>query len=140
LREVVPQPKKYRWPGGSKVRSVRMRQPPNSMSAVGPPMWVNRVSDMRRNLGGIRRDGRDWDGLGLNRVRHAPRHVIARWPRVKYLGSGTSEATSPTRCTTGGPSHCVAQVEGHAARPTLSGMGCGVSLLRGGDPMRTIHK
>jgi hypothetical protein len=46
-----------------------------------------------------------WDGLGLNRVRHAPRHVIARWPRVKYLGSGTSESTAPTRCTTGCTSH-----------------------------------
>jgi hypothetical protein len=31
-----------------------------------------------------------WDGLGLDRLRHGPRHVIARWPRVKYLGSGTS--------------------------------------------------
>jgi hypothetical protein len=26
-----------------------------------------------------------WDGLGLDRLRHGPRHVIARWPRVKYL-------------------------------------------------------
>ena len=29
-----------------------------------------------------------WDGLGLDRVRHAPRHVIARWPRVNTWGPG----------------------------------------------------
>src|SRR4249920_2383454 len=73
-----------------------MRQPPNSMSAVGPPMWVNRVSDMRRNLGASAGMVEIWDGLSLDRVRHAPRRVIARWPRVKYLRPGTSESTPQT--------------------------------------------
>lgn len=82
----MPQPKKYRWPGGSKVGSVRMRQPPNSMSAVGPPMWVNRVSDMRRNLGASAGMVEIWDGLGLDRLRHSPRHVIARWPSGEISG------------------------------------------------------
>ena len=44
LRDTVPQPKKYRGPGGSNVGSVSSRQPPTSIRTVGPPMWVRRTS------------------------------------------------------------------------------------------------
>jgi hypothetical protein len=44
LRELVPQPKLYFWPAASNVGSVSSRQPPTSISAVGPPMWVMRTS------------------------------------------------------------------------------------------------
>ena len=42
--EPVPQPNRYLPPGGSKVGSVRSRQPPASISNVGPPMCVSRTS------------------------------------------------------------------------------------------------
>ena len=44
LRDDVPQPKEYLRPGGSNVGSVSSRQPPISISAVGPPMCVMRMS------------------------------------------------------------------------------------------------
>jgi Ion channel len=70
-----------------------------------------------------------WEGLGLDHVRRAPRHVIARWPRVKYLGSGTSESTSPTRCTTGCPSHWRRSSRRTcAASPVVTG--CDLRLFR----------
>ena len=40
FRDDVPQPKAYRRPGSSNVGSVSSRQPPTSISVVGPPMWV----------------------------------------------------------------------------------------------------
>ena len=43
LRDIAPQPKWYRCPGASKVGSVSSRQPPTSIRAVGPPMWVIRT-------------------------------------------------------------------------------------------------
>ena len=39
----VPQPKLYLRPGASNVGSVRIRHPPTSISAVGPPMCVMRM-------------------------------------------------------------------------------------------------
>src|SRR6185436_18991993 len=43
----VPQPKLYLRPGASNVGSVRIRHPPTSISAVGPPMCVMRMVVMR---------------------------------------------------------------------------------------------
>jgi hypothetical protein len=47
FREIAPQPKWYRRPGGSNVGSVNSRQPPDSSSTVGPPICVMRTSVMR---------------------------------------------------------------------------------------------
>lgn len=59
---------------------------------------VNRVSDMRRNLRG---DPQGWLKSGMVWVSTGyatPRHEIARWPRVKYLGPrpATGPSCGPT--------------------------------------------
>src|SRR5580704_1614004 len=50
FRDMAPQPKWYRRPGGSNVGSVSSRQPSNSNSTVGPPIWVMRTSVMRSSF------------------------------------------------------------------------------------------
>ena len=55
-------------PGGSNVGSVSSRQPPTSISTVGPPMWVRRTS--RHALRGAR----------LRRVARAPSRARSRRP------------------------------------------------------------
>jgi hypothetical protein len=55
-----------------------------------------------------------WDGLGLDRLRHGPRHVIARWPRVKYLVRDVGVHIADALAPPAGHRTGVAQVEGHA--------------------------